>query len=74
MFKNFCKYILDRNQIDPTELENGAFNYRPIQRKEQTDQLISFLQNGLSPKYNLDNFIYEFHIKLFINRSNKVKG
>lgn len=50
IFNNFGKYILDRNQIDPTELTNCAFDYRSIQMKEQTDQLINILQNGLSPK------------------------
>lgn len=49
IFNNFGKYILDRNQIDPNELANGAFDYRSIQMKEHTDQLINILQSGLTP-------------------------
>lgn len=50
IFNNFGKYILDRNQIDANELEQGAFDYRSIQMKDQTNQLIDILQNGLTPK------------------------
>lgn len=50
IFNNFGKYILDRNQIDANELAQGAFDYRSIQMKDQTNQLIDILQNGLTPK------------------------
>ena len=49
IFNNFGKYILDRNQIDPDHLANGALDYRSIQMKEHTDQLINILQSGLTP-------------------------